>query len=405
MIPKKRLRVVIPMLHYYADHPSGSDRLAYDQAIYLAEHGHEVWVIAQDLSESHPEYSFQDNLHVLRYPPPKLGKLHPRRRWAHYQITKALLRRYVGNQVDIVHGHSLLNYEGALAIYADIARTCYSVHSPVRLEMLANSRGSSLMKRVQFVIAAKIGHYIEHRCLNISDKITAFSNYTISLIQKLHGDDVLRKMQVIPGWVDLDRFQIISDQQATKSQLGWPLDHPVFFTLRRLVPRMGLDRLLLALKKVKSAGFEFNLIVGGSGPLYSTLILLAQKLNLEGNVHFVGFVPEAKLPLLYASADAFVLPTTELECFGLTALEALACGRPVLATPVGAIPEVLGTFEPRWLAQDESIDSIGLLLIDFLRGNLPIHEPNALRQKVAEKYSKNIVLEQLTRATIGDLVK
>jgi glycosyltransferase involved in cell wall biosynthesis len=161
---------------------------------------------------------------------------------------------------------------------------------------------------------------------------------------------------------------------------------------------MGLDRLLYAAQKVKSAGWIFNLIIGGDGPLRKRLEILVGELGLKGRVSFAGRVPEAQLPLMYGAADAFVLPTAELECFGLIVLEALACGRPVLATPVGAIPEVLGQFEKDWLAHDASVEAIAQSLINFLRGALPDHHPVILRTKVAENYMREQVLGRLVAA-------
>ncbi|MGI9860913.1 glycosyltransferase family 4 protein [Moorella naiadis] len=389
------------MIQYYPDHPSGSARLAFDEAVFLAKAGHEVWVITQDTSGSKPEYCFQDGLHVLRYPAPHFAQFNPRRIWAHQKRTRELLARYVGFQVDLVHGHSLLHYDGVLSLYGGKVRTCYSVHSPVRLEMVATGRGARLPRRLGLVIAAYLNHEIEGRCLERSDCITAFSEYTKAMLGRLHGDDIRRRTQVIPGWVDLDRFKIIQDREAAKSQLGWPRDVPVFFTLRRLVPRMGLDRLLYALREVKSAGREFYLVIGGGGPLQVQLETLAEELGLKGYVNFTGFVPEDILPAMYAAADAFILPTVEMECFGLIALEALACGRPVLVTPVGAIPEVVGRFERRWLAEDTSVRAISHLLSDFLRGVLPSHDPTALRETVARYYSRERVLGQLIATAQG----
>ena len=65
------------------------------------------------------------------------------------------------------------------------------------------------------------------------------------------------------------------------------------------------------------------------------------QLGLDKHVTFLGFVPDADLPRYYQAADVFVLPTRELEGFGLVTAEALACGTPVLGTPVGATPELL----------------------------------------------------------------
>src|SRR3989442_11695926 len=73
-------------------------------------------------------------------------------------------------------------------------------------------------------------------------------------------------------------------------------------------------------------------------PLLETLTI---SLALSEHVRFLGFVPERDLPAYYGAADAFVLPTRELEGFGLVTVEALACGTPVLGTPIGATPEIL----------------------------------------------------------------
>jgi len=220
-------------------------------------------------------------------------------------------------------------------------------------------------------------------------------------LSRLHGDHILSKVQVIPGWVDINKFKIIHNRSAVKSQLGWPVDVPLLFTIRRLVPRMGLDKLAYALREVKGLGKSFYLIIGGQGPLRTDLETLINKLGLSANVKFVGLVPEDVLPVMYGAADAFVLPTAELECFGLIILEALACGTPVLATPVGAIPEILGRFEKEWLSRGNSIRALSELICAFLQGDLPTHDPNELRKKVGDYYSRDLVLPKLITSVIG----
>ncbi len=398
---RTRLRIVIPTLHYFPDFPSGSARLAFDEALLLANLGHEVYVLTQDIRGVMPEYCLQDGLHVLRYPSPRAGVFDPRRITMHQERAKDLLSRYVGNQVDLVHGHSLLQFDGTLSLYYGKCRQGYSVHSPVLLEMRAASRGVPVLKRWWLRMVGRLAHRIERRCLASSDFITVESNYTSSLLGELHGDRILKKTRVIPGWVDVERFRIIPDREEVKSALGWPTDVPVFFTLRRLEPRMGLDRLLKALHQVKLAGWRFHMMIGGDGSLRTRLERLTFELQLDKQVCFAGFVPEEKLPLMYGAADAFILPTAELECFGLIALESLACGRPVLATPVAVIPELLGHFEPRWMAQNASEDGIAQLLIEFLSGKLPSYEPESLRRTVVKHYSKERVLEELVAVALS----
>jgi glycosyltransferase involved in cell wall biosynthesis len=397
------LRVVICSSHFYPDHPNGADRLAFDEAVFLANRNHEVWLVAQDISRSKPEHSFQENLHVLRYPSPQLGSFDFRRTRIHQEYTRDVLRRHLGDTADIVHGHSLLNYDGALSLFGTGVRKCFSIHSPVYLETRAANRKVEGWRLLQTIAAANLLHRIEHRCLLQSDTITVFSNYTKSLIRELHGIDIAKQTLVIPGWVDLDRFRILTDRETMKGKLGWPLDTPVLFTLRRLVPRMGLDRLLYAVQKVRSSGRRFCLVIGGTGPLRIELETLARTLNLEQVVRFIGFVPDAELPMMYAATDVFVLPTAELECFGIIALEALACGRPVLATPVGAIPELIERVEPAWLARDASSEAIAQLLSAFLDGVLPERTPESLRQSVAQAYSKDLVLETMLTTLTQEL--
>ena len=101
----------------------------------------------------------------------------------------------------------------------------------------------------------------------------------------------------------------------------------------------------------------------------------------------LGLVSDDVLPIMYGAADAFVLPTAALEGFGLIAVEALACGTPVLATPVGAIPELLSDVEPAWLAADATGEAIASLVGRFFSGGLPRHDPLELRRFVEKRYS------------------
>ena len=99
---------------------------------------------------------------------------------------------------------------------------------------------------------------------------------------------------------------------------------------------------------------------------------------------------------MYAAGDAFVLPTAELECFGLIALEAMACGRPVLATPVAAIPEIMRNFEEQWLAASADEGAIADLIGAHLAGRLPAHAPEELRRRTEELYSQDDHLAKLS---------
>ena len=75
-------------------------------------------------------------------------------------------------------------------------------------------------------------------------------------------------------------------------------------------------------------------------------------------VTFLGAISDSELPSYYQAADLFVLPTLELEGFGLVTLEALACGTPVVGTPAGATPEILNPLDFRLVAEDVTAEAI-----------------------------------------------
>src|SRR5450432_364456 len=388
------MNILLTTIQHYVDRPSGSSRLAWDEALYLSSMGHQVYVIAPAVNVEYLEIETKNKVILLRYKPRQFSQIDPRRAVAHQLAAKDVLKRCLSADIDVIHGHAPLSFLAACDVFAR-SRKVYSVHSPVSMEMELTWSRPVLGDRLRRWFGTAVLKQMEKKCLEFSDAVSAESEFTRQQMERLHGKDLARKVQVIPGWVDLDRFRIVRDRAAAKTSLNWPTDVPLFFTLRRLVPRMGLDNLIRAVRIVRDRGQRMHLVIGGSGTLEAELRQLVTTLDLEGWVRFVGRVSEADLPTMYEACDAFVLPTAALECFGLIAIEALACGRPVLATPVGAIPEVINNFEPRWLSRSNDHEAIADLLSEHLSGALPSHEPAALRRRTEALYSQEARLSEL----------
>jgi glycosyltransferase involved in cell wall biosynthesis len=346
-----------------------------------------------------PEHELKDGIHLLRYVPAKVAPWNPTRGVAHQKAAASILSRYLP-QVDTIHGHIPLSYLAALDFYGDSAHSCYTIHSPARMEMAIEWRNSSFLRRITAPIGLAMIGCIEAECLRRSNRVTALSQYTVDCIARIYGKNVAAKVRVIPGWVDTARFIPVEDRECAKAQLGWPANVPVLFTLRRLVARMGLDRLLNAMHMLLGEGFKFHLAIGGGGPLRQTLEAQASALGIDRSVTFLGRVEDSVLPLAYAACDAFVLPTTELECFGIIALEALSAGRPVLATPVGAIPEIIYRFDSSWLARSAEVEDVADLLRQFLAGKLAEHSPVELHRRVSSEFSCEHALNTFIEATV-----
>jgi glycosyltransferase involved in cell wall biosynthesis len=392
------MKVLLATGRHYHDSPGGAQRIATDEAIEFRRRGVEVWMLATG-DPTLPEYEQKDGIHLLRYFPAKVAAWNPARRFVHQKAAAAVLARHLP-KVDAIHGHSQLAYLAAIKLYGDSVHSCYTIHSPARMEMAIVWRNSSFLRKLTAPMGLWVINRMETECLRRSHVVTALSQYTIDCTEKIHGKEVAKGVRLVPGWVDTSRFVPVEDRGRVKAQLGWPPDLPILFTLRRLESRMGLDRLLIASHRLLGEGLKFHLMIGGNGSLRNRLEEQARALGVSNSVTFLGRVEDKELPSAYAACDAFVLPTAELECFGLIALEALSSGRPVLATPVGAIPEIIRKFDSSWLARSAEAEDIADLLRQYLTGMLPEHVPEQLHEKIHHDYNRERVLGELINAAV-----
>ena len=161
-----------------------------------------------------------------------------------------------------------------------------------------------------------------------------------NLIEYYHAAH--EKIGVVPCGVNLDLFQP-RDKQAARKMLGLAEKTPTALYVGRFDPIKGIDRLLEAIAHLRRQQPVQLLIIGGDGPEtdeYRNLRHLAQKLGIADSVTFVGRIEQNRLPPYYSAADTVVIPSY-YESFGLVGLESLACGTPVVSTPVGAMSVIL----------------------------------------------------------------
>jgi teichuronic acid biosynthesis glycosyltransferase TuaC len=141
-----------------------------------------------------------------------------------------------------------------------------------------------------------------------------------------------QRIKVLRNGVDLTRFQSLP-QATARAQLGWP-DAPTLIAVGNLVENKGQHLALEALALLPG----FRLYLAGSGPEADALQALARRLGVAERVIFCGRVAQEHLSVYYSAADILVLPSSR-EGSPNVVLESMACGTPVVATPVGGIPE------------------------------------------------------------------
>ncbi len=209
------------------------------------------------------------------------------------------------------------------------------------------------------------------------------------------------RLRVIPGGVDIEYFKPLTaseDLDLMRANLGLPEDQPVLLTVRRMEPRMGLDRLLDALKIAKENCPEqkFTLVMVGKGSMKEELENRVQSLGLKENVLLPGEISGDRLKGFYQVADVFILPTVELEGFGLATVEALACGLPAIGTPVGGTVEILKSLDERLLFSGTSPDNMARRIESFLNDPQSFRKLKpACREFVESRYGWEQVVDRI----------
>jgi glycosyltransferase involved in cell wall biosynthesis len=144
---------------------------------------------------------------------------------------------------------------------------------------------------------------------------------------------------VVPNGIDTRVFTPRPKQQ-TRAEIGLD-DMPLFVCAGRLDPGKGTHHAIRALELLARLGYTARVAIVGDGEDRQRLEVLARQLGVGSRVVFPGPQPHHVLARYLAAADAFLFPTERTEAAGLAAMQALACGTPVIASRVGSIPELI----------------------------------------------------------------
>lgn len=159
------------------------------------------------------------------------------------------------------------------------------------------------------------------------------SGYNAAQVEKRYGCPVT----VIHNGVDIERFVPLGNKNNIRARQGIPSGSPVIMSVGRLVGWKGLHTIIGLLPEIDDAHF----VIVGDGPERETLGKLSLHLGVSERVHFLGAVQHSALPDIIGEADIFVQPSIGEEAFGISIVEAMACGVPVIASRNGGMPEIV----------------------------------------------------------------
>lgn len=203
------------------------------------------------------------------------------------------------------------------------------------------------------------------------------------------------RIRIVPGGVDLEQFNISSSRSLARTELGWNQNRPILFCVRRLAKRMGLENLIAAIDKVRHYHPDIILYIAGKGELAQTLQAQIKELELSEHVHLLGYLTEQQLLLAYRAANFSVVPTLSFEGFGMIVIESLAAGTPVLATPVGGIPEILQPFCEDLLFEGCSVEQLAQGITETLSHRRLLPNSEVCRAYIQENYAWDKIARQI----------
>ncbi|MDF5711482.1 MAG: glycosyltransferase family 4 protein [Nostoc sp. S4] len=291
------------------------------------------------------------------------------------------------NKPDAINLHFALYSFPLLDILPKGVPVTFNFHGPWAFE----SKQEVVNKNLSLTIKHRL---IEQTTYNRCDRFIVLSKAFGNILHQKYQVP-WNKINVIPGGVDINSFQPNLSPPEACRQLGWPNNRRILFTSRRLVHRTGVDKLLQAIAIIKPKIPDIWLAIAGRGHIQAALQQQATELGLEDNVKFLGFLPDEQLPIAYQAAELTVVPSQSFEGFGLVIIESLACGTPVLCTPVGGMPEILAEFSPDLITTSTEASAIAQKLEQVLLKNISIPSREACRQYATTHYDWNEIAQQV----------
>ncbi len=385
-----RLKVLMVTEGFYPDGFGGAHTYVYNLSKTLAKAGHDVYVITIKPGKDALSNETIDGIKVLRYSTalcgPLLFILRPVLSIINSRAMFYALQKKVG--FDIVNFHHPLPAFGISRSSACRGiRKVYTFHSSMAEDVKTQIRKKRYFPHILDGIANSLIKYIENECLKHCSAIVALSMFSLRYLTGTYGQDE-RKITLIPGGVDTDKFIPCPDKRAKRTELLIPHDGIIFLTARRLVARMGIENLIRAFKHVTDKNKDAILIILGDGFLREKLLKITEDEGMKRSIIFKGAVEATRMPGYYQACDVFIIPSEQDEWFGLVTIEALSCGIPVLGTPIGATPEILGKIDGSLLFPGTSSEAIAKGMFNFIaKKDHYSGKSRELRKYAEENYS------------------
>jgi len=303
----------------------------------LAKAGHHVLVIAP--SENGTAYCQQINKLTVQTVPTLLLP---------YNLNVTAFTDALVERVLIMFAPDIVHIQDHYFLSRSVIRVARRYHIPVvgTNHFLPENLTDSLWN--PRVLGQAMQKLMWHTMLTVYNTLDAVTTPTQTAVAILQQQQLIPSAINISCGVDASRFhpRPTLDRAAIRQQYGLATAKTMLLYVGRVDREKCIDTIIRALAQLRRTDLQF--VIAGKGRYLNALQQLCQRLGLAQQVIFTGFVPDADLPLLLNSADAFVMPS-HAELQSIATLEAMASGLPILAANARALPELVEPGSNGWL--------------------------------------------------------
>jgi len=367
--------------HTFLPHVGGIEKVVYEQSKRLMQRNYQPTVVTNRIDT--PKTYLVDGIPVQCYESLNTGF----RLGIPYSIPtvtslETFLKAVKSSKIVHAHGHPYLTslVAGTLAKHYNKPFVLTQHNTFIEYDSLFDD-----VERLNDLAVGK-------QTLKDADKIIAVSNATKNYVLSLGAKP--QKVTVLHNGVDLVKFRpMAGKREEMRKKLRVPEGAVVVLTVRRLVYKNGVDTLIEGASIAVRKNPRIVFLVVGKGPDMNSVKARVEELGIEKNFRLTGFVSDEDLPFYYNAADFFVLPSKSGEGLPLVALEAMACGLPVVSTNVGGIREILMDDFGRLVPPNQP-EQLAAAVLEFAGVDFSMRT-GELRARVEEKFSWDANVERL----------
>ena len=327
----------------------------------LGQRGHCVDIYTRVHDANDPQViRLNDNARVIHLKAGKNGRMHKLDIYPYLDDFSGALQDFIdrnGLEYDLIHSHYWIS--GQVGRWAQ--RRWNAPHM-MMFHTLGAVKNATGVGSKEPLLRIKTERQLAAHCHRI---IAATAREKAELTRFYNAEP--QKMSVVPCGVNMELFRPV-DKADARNRLGFNANEKIVLYVGRFAALKGIDRLLKAMTHLNDLQDLKLVIIGGDGagaPEFIKFQKLSSELDINDKIFFAGRLEQDDLPQYYSAADLLALPSYH-ESFGMVALEALACGTPVVATEVGAMDSVISQGKTGCVVADSKPSAFARAIREFV---------------------------------------